>query len=74
MDKVYTVKEIRLLSTIFLDSSACLVQAPNTVLNDNVSDYRSHFTASLTTGLVIVHLQHAAQPSDVRAVHFRRLI
>ncbi|TFK87099.1 hypothetical protein K466DRAFT_491520 [Polyporus arcularius HHB13444] len=29
----YTVKEIRLLSTIFLDSNACLVQAPNTVLN-----------------------------------------
>lgn len=29
----YTVKEIRLLSTIFLDGNACLVQAPNTVLN-----------------------------------------
>ncbi|KAI1796400.1 Mechanosensitive ion channel-domain-containing protein [Ganoderma leucocontextum] len=29
----FTVKEIRLLSTIFLDSNACLVQAPNTVLN-----------------------------------------
>nr|VWO97655.1 C6 zinc finger protein [Ganoderma boninense] len=29
----YTVKEIRLLSTIFVDSNACLVQAPNTVLN-----------------------------------------
>jgi len=35
MDKTYTVKEIRLLSTIFLDANACLVQAPNTVLNDN---------------------------------------
>ncbi|KAI0743906.1 Mechanosensitive ion channel-domain-containing protein [Daedaleopsis nitida] len=31
----YTVKEIRLLSTIFLDSNACLVQAPNTVMNTN---------------------------------------
>ncbi|RPD63790.1 hypothetical protein L227DRAFT_496301 [Lentinus tigrinus ALCF2SS1-6] len=31
--ETYTVKEIRLLSTIFLDGNACLVQAPNTVLN-----------------------------------------
>ncbi|KAF8893315.1 Mechanosensitive ion channel-domain-containing protein [Infundibulicybe gibba] len=29
----YTVKEIRLLSTIFIDSNGALVQAPNTVLN-----------------------------------------
>ncbi|KAG6917310.1 hypothetical protein DXG01_002968 [Tephrocybe rancida] len=29
----YTVKEIRLLSTVFLDSNSTLVQAPNTVLN-----------------------------------------
>ncbi|KAI0779722.1 Mechanosensitive ion channel-domain-containing protein [Fomes fomentarius] len=29
----FTVKEIRLLSTVFLDGNACLVQAPNTVLN-----------------------------------------
>lgn len=28
----FTVKEIRLLSTIFLDSNNCLVQAPNSVL------------------------------------------
>ena len=33
----YTVKEIRLLSTTFLDSNACMVQAPNTVLNGVVS-------------------------------------
>ncbi|KAI0645507.1 Mechanosensitive ion channel-domain-containing protein [Trametes meyenii] len=32
-DKTYTVKEMRLLSTIFLDSNACQVQAPNTVMN-----------------------------------------
>jgi hypothetical protein len=32
----YTVKEIRLLSTIFLDSSGTLVQAPNTGLNKMV--------------------------------------
>ncbi len=29
----YTVKEIRLLSTIFLDSNGVYVQAPNSVLN-----------------------------------------
>jgi len=32
-DDTYTVKEIRLLSTVFLDSDNALVQAPNTVLN-----------------------------------------
>ncbi|OBZ67098.1 putative MscS family protein C2C4.17c [Grifola frondosa] len=32
--ETYIVKEIRLLSTIFLDSNSCLVQAPNTVLNE----------------------------------------
>ena len=32
-DKTYTVKEMRLLSTIFLDSNACQVQAPNTWMN-----------------------------------------
>ncbi|KAL5528473.1 hypothetical protein ACEPAF_7609 [Sanghuangporus sanghuang] len=30
--ETYTVKEIRLLSTIFLDGNSCLVQAPNSVL------------------------------------------
>lgn len=33
-DDTYTVKEIRLLSTIFLDKNTCLVQAPNMQLND----------------------------------------
>ena len=32
----YTVKEIRLLSTIFIDSHGTLVQAPNTVINGMV--------------------------------------
>jgi small-conductance mechanosensitive channel len=32
----YTVKEIRLLSTIFLDSNGVYVQAPNTELNSMV--------------------------------------
>ncbi|KAL1942695.1 hypothetical protein VTO73DRAFT_4935 [Trametes versicolor] len=31
--ETYTVKEMRLLSTIFLDSNACQVQAPNTWMN-----------------------------------------
>ena len=32
-EDTYTVREIRLLSTIFLDAHNALVQAPNTVLN-----------------------------------------
>ncbi|KAI0633263.1 Mechanosensitive ion channel-domain-containing protein [Trametes polyzona] len=32
-EKTYTVKEMRLLSTIFLDSNSCQVQAPNTWMN-----------------------------------------
>ena len=35
-EEVYTVKEIRLLSTIMLDSRSCYVQAPNTVLSTKV--------------------------------------
>jgi len=31
--EIYTVKEIRLLSTVFLDSCSVLVQAPNSILN-----------------------------------------
>ncbi|KAL6310327.1 Mechanosensitive ion channel-domain-containing protein [Sparassis latifolia] len=31
--KTYTVKEIRLLSTVFLDGNSCQVQAPNSILN-----------------------------------------
>ena len=37
--ETYTVKEIRLLSTVFLDGNACLVQAPNTVLNGEVCSF-----------------------------------
>lgn len=35
----YTVKEIRLLSTIFLDGQGCLVQAPNSILNTAVRPF-----------------------------------
>ena len=38
VDKVeYTVKEIRLLSTVMLDGGGCSVQAPHSVLNTKVS-------------------------------------
>jgi small-conductance mechanosensitive channel len=33
----YTVKEIRLLSTVFIDSNGTSVQAPNNVLNTMVN-------------------------------------
>ncbi|CCM01460.1 uncharacterized protein FIBRA_03513 [Fibroporia radiculosa] len=37
----YTVKEIRLLSTIFIDSSNCSVQAPHSLLNTKfIQNYR----------------------------------
>jgi small-conductance mechanosensitive channel len=32
-DTLYTVKEIRLLSTIFLDESGAYIQAPNAVIS-----------------------------------------
>jgi small-conductance mechanosensitive channel len=32
----YTVKEIRLLSTVFIDANGTMVQAPNNVLNTMV--------------------------------------
>jgi hypothetical protein len=35
----YTVKEISLLSTVFLDPNGTLVQAPNVVLNGKVCRY-----------------------------------
>ncbi len=37
-DVAYTVKEIRLLSTIFLNVDGVYVQVPNSVLNTHVSD------------------------------------
>ena len=39
VDKVeYTVKEIRLLSTVMLDGGGCSVQAPHSVLNTKVCE------------------------------------
>lgn len=50
----YTVKEIRLLSTIFLDSNGALVQAPNTVINGKVDAFfrLSHCIALLSNDAV----------------------
>jgi small-conductance mechanosensitive channel len=36
LTNTYTVKEILLLSTIFLDAQGCIVQAPNVILNTSV--------------------------------------
>jgi small-conductance mechanosensitive channel len=36
--ETYTVKEMRLLSTVFLDSGSTVVQAPNNILNTLVND------------------------------------
>ncbi|KAI0268803.1 hypothetical protein BC834DRAFT_923155 [Gloeopeniophorella convolvens] len=45
----YTVKEIRLLSTIFLDNHGTYVQAPNTVLNTLMSESFTFDVAYSTT-------------------------
>ena len=35
-EEVYLVREIRLLSTIFMNKNGCLVQAPNSILSTKV--------------------------------------
>ena len=61
----YTVKEIRLLSTVFLDSNSTLVQAPNNVLNTLVSDDESSvFCANNSHALnCLVYSKHPQEPS-----------
>ncbi|KZP03648.1 hypothetical protein FIBSPDRAFT_844740 [Athelia psychrophila] len=51
----YTVKEINLLSTVFIDSTGCCVQAPNVVLNAAVSFSKipSYLTAELRFAISI---------------------
>ena len=46
--QTYTVKEIRLLSTTFLDSNSTLVQAPNNALNTLVRFELLKFDGALT--------------------------
>jgi small-conductance mechanosensitive channel len=48
----YTVKEIRLLSTVFLDTSGLLVQAPNLILNQKVCGFTISKELILTAGVV----------------------
>ncbi|KAI0063682.1 hypothetical protein BV25DRAFT_1801709 [Artomyces pyxidatus] len=54
---IFTVKEIRLLSSIFLDSNGTLVQAPNTVLNTLMSEPFTFDVAYSTTFEQIEHLR-----------------
>lgn len=72
LDKeIYIVKEIRLLSTILLDSNSCLVQAPNTSLNAVVR--ASHvFSRGSRSPLnhILVHLQHAPKSASMIACPF----
>ncbi|KAI0051242.1 hypothetical protein FA95DRAFT_1485872 [Auriscalpium vulgare] len=51
----YTVKEIRLLSSIFLDGQGTLVQAPNTVLNGLMSE---PFTFDVSYGTTFEQIEH----------------
>ncbi|KAI0768432.1 hypothetical protein BC629DRAFT_1583550 [Irpex lacteus] len=47
--EIYTVKEIRLLSTILLDSNSCYVQAPNVGMNAKMSEPFTFDVAYSTT-------------------------
>lgn len=61
----FTVKEIRLLSTIFLDSNACLVQAPNTVLNGVVRFSLPRLTRRVVHVLQFIHnIRRSPQMSE----------
>jgi len=51
---VYTVREMFLLSTVFVDSYGTLVQAPNTVLNTMVSRANGYMKLLLCTILMVV--------------------
>ncbi|KAF9012331.1 hypothetical protein BDQ17DRAFT_1232693 [Cyathus striatus] len=53
----YTVKEIRLLSSIFLDANSVLVQAPNTVLNTLMSETFTFDVSYATTFEDLEHLR-----------------
>lgn len=66
VDKIeYTVKEIRLLSTVMLDGGGCSVQAPHSVLNTKVSDNWSRKRDEALSVRHAVHPQHAAESSNV---------
>lgn len=73
VDKIeYTVKEIRLLSTVMLDGGGCSVQAPHSVLNTKVSELGIGSVVEALNISHAVHPEHATESSDVRDVHLRR--
>jgi hypothetical protein len=73
MQDSYTVKEIRLLSTIFLDSNGTLVQAPNSELNKMVG-YVHFLVVKLGKLFSTVHSKYSTK-SPGRLLHsFVRLL
>ena len=69
VDKVtYTVKEIRLLSTVMLDSNSCLVQAPNTVLSAKVRPAHILSAAYTFNASIVVHREYSTKPSGMHMV------
>lgn len=62
--ETYTVKEIRLLSTVFLDSSSALIQAPNNQLNSLVSLAFLHgFLVNIPELMLVLYLVHSKHPA-----------
>jgi hypothetical protein len=65
----YTVKEINLLSTVFLDSKMTYVQAPNVVLNtlfiENIRRSPQVYPAFSSMVMPLI----ASAPTDVRKFH-----
>jgi small-conductance mechanosensitive channel len=61
----YIVKEMRLLSTIFLDTSrGCLVQAPNAGLSTQVSSDWA-YSNGVTYAYMLVYIQYTTQSGHV---------
>ena len=66
VDKIeYTVKEIRLLSTVMLDGGGCSVQAPHSVLNTKVGNSWSRKGNEALSVRHVVYPQHAAESPNV---------
>lgn len=70
----YTVKEIRLLSTIFLDSNNCLVQAPHLILTTQVCTNNHMMDIPQTTLLHADDSQYQAESTDVGVIRVRGCI
>lgn len=73
----YTVKEIRLLSTVFMDMNGCMVQAPNAVLATKVGDFSLLFLSSwlIIDAKFILNIRRSPQVSfqDVNFVPSKSL-